>query len=155
MKPKPYKINGSWDVEKCVIKVNYGRAYIILKCKKQITTLQKLEKDIAAYFRGNEPNPGSLYYNLLLYCKRNPKNAFSVETIMESDSALDLLKTEQQALDQARYDKHCMNNNVEAYIPQYNEETGMYGWITRTEVMNFRNWMKNKRVRPKRKNQSA
>ena len=151
MKPKPFKINGSWDVEKCVIRVNYGRAYIIIKCKNQINTLQKLEKDIAAYFRGNEPNPGSLYYNLLLYCKRNPKNQFSVQTLLESDNALDLLKAEQIALDQARYDKHCMNNNVEAYIPQYNEETGLYGWITKGEALNFRNWFKTRPSKPRKK----
>jgi hypothetical protein len=151
MKPKPYKINGNWDAEESVVKINYGRAYVIAKFKKQIQGLQTLENTIAAFIRGNEPNQSSIYYHLLMYVKRNPGNTFKVEPIMENipargdreavvHTAYELLTAEQTALDMAKKDSHCLNNNTRAYIPMYNEESGMYGWISKADALNFKKW---------------
>ena len=52
-----------------------------------------------------------------------------------------LLKNEQLYLDEGRYDPRCLNNQIEAYIPKYNENTGMYGWIPKNAVMNFNRWL--------------
>jgi hypothetical protein len=150
MKPKPYKINGNWDVESSVFLVFYGKLkYVIIKGKKQIISLQALEKTIAAYIRGNDPNPDSMYYHLLLYVKKNPGKAFSVRTILESESGYELLKKEQELLDEARSDKHCLNNNTDAYVPQYRPETDTYGWLTKGDVLNFNNWSA-KRPKPRK-----
>lgn len=151
MKPKPYKINGNWDAEESVLKIHYGRAYVIMKCKNQVHGLQTLENTIAAFIRGNEPNKASIYYHLLMYVKRNPGNTFKVEPLMENipargdrkavvHSGYELLTAEQTALDISKKDPHCLNNNTLAYIPQYNEESMMYGWITRSDVLNFKKW---------------
>lgn len=63
-------------------------------------------------------------------------------------NALELLKAEQKALDAGRKDPACLNNNVLAYIPDYNESTGMYGWIRKGAVLNFKNWLKNRAKKP-------
>lgn len=159
MKPKPYKINGDFDAEGCVIKITYGRKYVIMKCKNQVASLHTLENLIAAYIRGNDPNPDGMYYHLLLYVKKNPGNIFKVTPIISNASdakrkklwedfqmklptysGYDLLKAEQIALDSGRKDKNFLNNNTDAYVPMYNPDTQMYGWITRADVLNFTNW---------------
>lgn len=63
-------------------------------------------------------------------------------------NALELLKAEQRALDAGRNDPACLNNNVLAYIPDYNDETGMYGWIRPGAVLNFKNWLKTRAKKP-------
>jgi hypothetical protein len=153
MKPKPFKINGNWDAHASVFKVFYGRKYIIMKAKNQIQALQTLENSIASYHRGNEPNPEGMYYHLILYTKKNKKLTFRVETILGEHrggeqglvipSGYELLVAEQTLLNQSRKDKNCLNNNTDAYIPAFNDDTGMYGWLTKGEVLNFHNW-KNK-----------
>lgn len=175
MKPKPYKINGNHDVSSCVFKLFYGKYYVIVKAKTQIVTLTTIENLLAAYIRGgNEPNEEGMYYHLLMFVKRHPKRKFKVVSLMSnlSDqyankmyldwvgvknnkpsefiappiySGYELLKFEQEELDKCRKDKYCLNNNAEAYIPDFNQDTEMYGWISQGDALNFRNWVKRKK----------
>jgi len=43
-----------------------------------------------------------------------------------------------------------LNNQVEAYIPAYNEEKKMYGWIPPVAVLQFNNWLKSQRKATKK-----
>lgn len=159
MKPKPYKINGDMDAETGVVKVFYNKRYVIIKHKNQCHALQTLEKSLAAYIRGSAPNPEGLYYPLLLYVKKNPGGVFKVSKIIANASdakrkkwlddkkgelptysGYDILVAEQTALDESRDDPNMLNNATDAYIPQFNPETDMYGWLTRGDVLNFNNW---------------
>lgn len=123
-----------------------------MKTKHQVSGLQGLEKLIAAYFRGNEPNPEGFYYPLLLHVKKHPDGEFRVETIASDVSAYELLKAEQMALDAGRFDSNCLNNNTEAYIPENLQvENGMYGgYIRPIDKTNFINWKRDHRIAPKR-----
>lgn len=151
MLTKPFIIRGNNWAEQSVVKVSYGSKFVIVKCKSQPGYLKTMENDLNAFMRGGVNREHGLYFHLYNFVKKNPNLVFKVETILESADGYLLLKAEQEQLDLHRNNKHFLNNQVNAYIPRYNEETQMYGWLTKNSVLNFQKWMKTSRVRPKRK----
>lgn len=156
MKEKLYIIRGNnHDDQPCVVKITYGNRYIIGKFKTQASGLKRIENAVNAFMRGGVNNPDGLYYFLLNYIKRQPDHTFKVKTLLSSDNAYELLKREQEEIEKGINDKSkkFLNNQKEAYIPQYNEDNEMYGgWIPRIAVLNFKNWMKarKKGAKPKK-----
>lgn len=148
MKPVLYTIPGRHDIGHCVTKVKFGNAYVIVKCKQHYDAMKRIQDALHAFLRGGQNNPTGLYYHLFEYVKKHPDNKFQVSVLKESESTYELLKLEQELLDAGRGDKNCLNNATQAYIPQYNDETKLYGWIPPHAVLNFRNWLKS---RPKSK----
>jgi hypothetical protein len=145
MKEKPYRIVGSAAFGKCVCKVMYGtKKFVIVKCKDSMGSLKRIENSLNAFIRGGKNDPSGVYFHLFNYVTNNPGKKFKVEYLFESDSGYELLKKEQEEIDAAKRNPNFLNNQVEAYIPQYNDETEMYGWITKQEVLNFRRWQKNR-----------
>jgi hypothetical protein len=145
MKEKPYRIVGSAAFGKCVVKLKYGNKYVIVKCKEAMSSLKRIENSVNAAVRGGKVDQSGLYYFLIEYVLTHPDNKFKVEYIKESESGYELLKLEQELLELGKTNTNCLNNQTEAYIPQYNEDTGMYVWITKQEVLNFRKWQKSKK----------
>lgn len=151
MKPKPYIIRGNNHSEESgIIKISYGKKYVIAKCKTQARYLKTMENDLNAFIRGGKNSPTGTYFHLYNYVKAHPDNVFRVECLLESSNGYELLKREQQELDAGRNNIHFLNNQVSALIPQYDEATGSYGWISVNAVRNFQRWLKNYRVRPKK-----
>lgn len=149
MQPKPYTINGDLQCHTpAVVKLKYGQAYVIVKCMRISQAMKNIENQVNAFARGGSNNPAGLYHHLLNYVASHPENNFSVETLLESDNAYLLLKREQQELDLARKDPRCLNNQVSAYIPAYNEEKEAYGWISKSAVLNFKKWLKTRKKAP-------
>jgi|SRR6185369_4474802 len=144
MLEKPYIIRGNNWAGGSVVKINYGRKFVIAKCKTQAGSLKNIEDDLNAFIRGGRNNPGSIYTHLYDYVKAHPGQDFHVETILESDSPYELLRKEQQLLDDNRRNKNFLNNQVDAYIPAYNDSTQMYGWIPKSAVLNFQKWLRNR-----------
>lgn len=142
MLQKPYIIRGDNWCESCVIKVAYGNKYIIAKCKSQPATLKNIEDSLNAFIRGGKNNPSSIYFHLFNYVKSHPDNKFKVDILLESDNGYLLLKKEQQELDKGKDNTNFLNNQLQAYIPAYNEERGMFGWLTKNNVLNFKKWLK-------------
>lgn len=145
MKPKPYTIaSGAMLAGQCVLKITYdGKKYIIAKGKEGYATAKRIENSLNAFIRGGRNDPSSVYFHFFNYIKKHPHKEFNVEVLLESDSAYELLKREQQELDKGLTDKKFMNNQVNAYIPEWKEDLKMYGnWIPPHAVMNFRNWFK-------------
>lgn len=154
MKKKDYIIRGSYDVDGCIARVSYNGKYIIVKCKEMFRSLKNIENAVNAFMRGGLNKPEGLYYHLLNYVKENPGHKFSAKAILVTDNAYELLKREQEELDAGRSNPDFLNNQVEAYIPQYNEDSGHYGWIDRGAVLNFRKWQK-ARKRARKANTAA
>jgi hypothetical protein len=151
MKPKPYIIRGNNHSEESgIIKISYGKKYVIAKCKTQARYLKTMENDLNAFIRGGKNSETGTYHFLYNYVKAHPGQPFIVETLLETNSGYELLKREQQELDAGRNNPHFLNNQVAALIPQYDEATGMYGWISVNAVRNFQRWLKNYRIRPKK-----
>lgn len=153
---RPYIINTHFKKEEedqpAVVKLHYENKYVVFKCKRLAPMLKnQIEKPLGAYIRGtSELNESNLYRFLFEYVKEHPDGKFRVEILLESDNAYELLKREQQELDAKNPD--CLNWYLQAYIPEYNSDTQLYGWIRRTEYMNFKRWLSG---RKKRKSKSA
>ncbi len=151
IKEKPYVIRGNNKNQMpCVVKITYGNRYVIAKMKLQSAGLKRIEDSVNAFVRGGTNNPDGLYHFLLSYVKRQPQHEFKVKTLLFSESPYELLKKEQEELDAGDGNKNFLNNQKQAYIPQYNEEKEMYGgWIRRIDVLNFNNWLKNRKKKSK------
>lgn len=155
MLTKPYIIRGNNWAGSSVVKIIYGKKYVIAKCKTQPGSLKTIENDLNAFIRGGKINPNGLYYHLFMYVKAHPGNEFKVETLLENESGYLLLKMEQEQLEACRNDSAFLNNQINAHIPIFNEDTGMYGWITVNNVLNFNKWLKSRRTKRKHPKQSA
>lgn len=126
-----------------VYKLWYGQKYIIVKGKTIGGSLFLIERGFS-WFNKKMDNNGILYRHFYSYIKSKPSLSFELEIILKSADALCILKKEQDELDKARYDRYCLNNQIEAYLPQYNEATGMYGWIEKSAILSFQKYLKSK-----------
>lgn len=142
MLEKPYVICGDNYAAASVVKIRYGNKYVIAKCKSQPATLRNIENGLNAFIRGGKNNPAGIYCHLFDYVKEHPDNKFKVETILETENAYALLKKEQEELDAGRGNPNFLNNQLEATIPEYDESTDTFGWISKNSVLNFRKWLK-------------
>ncbi|MEO7046570.1 MAG: hypothetical protein ABI091_14765 [Ferruginibacter sp.] len=146
MKEKPYRIIGDlWIETPSLVKVTYGNKYVIVKCKKQSSSLKNIENGLNAFVRGGVNRPEGLYYHLFNYVKAHPNNHFKVTCILETDNVYHLLKAEQEELDRGFLNPNCLNNQTEAYIPEYDFDEKSFGWINQNYVLNFRKWLKNRK----------
>lgn len=145
MKIKPYRIIGDlWSDKPSLVKVTYGNKYVIVKCKKQSSSLKSIENSVNAFIRGGSNRPEGLYYHLLNYVKAHPNNKFKVSCILETDNVYELLKAEQAEIDKGLNNPDFLNNQTETYIPEYDFDEKSFGWISQNYVLNFRKWLKRK-----------
>jgi hypothetical protein len=135
----------------CLVKIIVGNRYILIKCLSLAGTLNSINKVLRQWERGTG-NIGeeNLYYHLLKYISRTNQEQGTVEILLETKDAYKLLVAEQTALDEARKDPECLNNNTDAYIPYYNELTGKNGWIDPTVVLRFHAWKKTRKKKGKK-----
>lgn len=148
IKEKPYRIIGDLRSEKpSVVRITYGKKYIIVKCKKQSSSLKTIENGLNAFIRGGSNRPEGLYYHLFNYVKEHPSNSFKVICMLESDNIYELLKLEQSEIDKGLKDKNFLNNQTEAYIPEYDYDEKAFGWISQNYVLNFRKWLKSRKTK--------
>lgn len=145
MLEKPFRLVGSVLKKACVIKLKYQEKYVIVKVKDSMTGLKNIENGLNAFLRGGKINEGGLYFHLYKYVMEHPEGSFEVEYLLDSDNVYQLLKKEQEELDAGRSNPNMLNNQVLAYIPQYDHESGAYGWIPRNAVLNYRKWLKARR----------
>lgn len=131
------------NVLPCVFRVTYGGKYIIVKGKTVAGSLFLIQKGYG-WFRESIVKPDTLYAHFYRHIKDNPRKRFSVSILLKTADTLALLKREQDELDKARFDQNCLNNAVESYIPKFNESTGLYGWLEKGSVLNFRKYLKSK-----------
>lgn len=130
--------------EPCVYKLSFNDRYVIVKAKNHISSIEAIQKSLNQFMRHSEVqrNPENLYYHFFSYIEKIEEGMFVVDSILETNNAYDLLKCEQTELNKSVKDKKCLNNNTEAYIPQFNDITGTYGWISKQSVLNFKKWLK-------------
>ena len=143
MLEKPYIIRGNTWCEGSVVKISYGKVYVIAKCKSQPDALKRIENGLNAFIRGGKNNPAGIYFHLYSYVQAHPDNKFKVTTLLESDSGYLLLKKEKQELDKGKSNPQFLNNQLEPLIPAYNDETDLFGWLKKNEVLNYKKWLKN------------
>jgi len=131
----------------CVIKLVVGKRYMIIKCKELSGTIGQIHKAIKNNELGRVKED-NIYFSLLKYMSRTNQEKGIIHVIKATHNPFKLLCAEQSALDKSKGDPQCLNGNDAAYIPQYNETTKQYGWITKDDVTQFQKWLK-KREKPK------
>ena len=133
------------DVQFVVYRLSYAGKFIFIKGKTLAGSLIILTDTLNSFSEGNDDRfKGHLYTHLFNHILDRPGGRFRVKIIATAEKDKDfysLLKTEQMALDEFRYDSNFLNNQTEIYIPKYSEKTGMYGWIPKVAVMNFNRWL--------------
>lgn len=152
-----YRVPYSPVAKGCVYRLSFGseddktKRYVIVKAKTMETSATQIQRSLNQFIRetAGQNKTDNLYYHLFTYVKENPEGEFSYEILFESENAYQLLVEEQKALKKARKDQNCLNNNIEAYIPQYNEVTEKYGWISKGDVLNFKKWLLRNPVKKK------
>jgi hypothetical protein len=132
------------DIENCIFKLMYGTKFVIIKAKNVKATCSNLQKGINQFLRGSDPQhkKDNLYIHLYNYIQEHPDKELSVKVIVQNDNIYQLLSSEYLELEKNRNNKNCLNNNIEPYIPQFNEDTGMYGWIPKMSYLHYRKWLK-------------
>lgn len=134
------------DIEYVVYKLSYAGKFIFIKGKTLVGSLILLADTLNSFNKDNKKRfKAHLYTHLYNHILENPGGRFRIKIIAHVDnkntSFYQLLQQEQIHLDIYRYDSRCLNNQIEAYIPLYNSETNMYGWIPQPYVNNYRRWL--------------
>jgi len=124
-----------------VYKLTYAGKYIIVKGKTIDGSLYLIEKGYW-WFTEKKADQSILYLHFYRHIKRHKEGRFTVKILLYTTDHFELLLREQQELDKARYDKNCLNNNIEAYVPQWNELTGKYLWMGKMAVLSFKKYLK-------------
>jgi len=158
------------EVGGCVFRLWYGDKYIIAKGRTLGGTVFMIQKGLAYFLYGGgrtrESKDGirsavgvfgeghkegqgksTFYFQFFEHYQKNTHKfqhlAWHIDLILASDNGYQLLKREQIELEAAMRDKKCLSSNVQAYIPAFRKETGMYGgWIKKAHVMNFKKYLK-------------
>lgn len=127
--------------EPCVVKLHFGNRYLVLKCKNLKTTISIFNHNLKLYLRHRSIADDNLFCHSVKYISRQNISSGSVELILKTDNQYQLLVEEQNQLDAAAQDKNCLNNNFDAYIPEWDEDKQSYGWLSKAAVMNFKKYL--------------
>lgn len=144
--------NEYFETESCVYKLYYGDRYVIVKGKTLAGSIYLIEKGYANFISswggagGKEwDDDANLFYKkFYLYIHKHPKLQFKVQVILESNNAYDLLVCEQNEIDACMSKKKCLNSNLYAYIPKFRPKTDSHGWISKTDVNSFNEFLNNR-----------
>lgn len=128
----------------CVFRFWYGEKYVIVKSKSFIGGIVCVESGFRALSKKprDEWPEDHLYTHLFDYMIANPDQELEVDLIIESQNPYRLLVIEQKELMLCQKDPNCLNNTVDAYVPVYNEDTQLFGWINKGYVLAFYRWKK-------------
>lgn len=139
-----FNIDYSTVDKPCVVRFIAGNRHMVVKCKNLKTTTTIINKMIVAHKRNSSLKEDNLYYHFIKYVIRQKIEVVEVELLIHTDNCYELLVCEQENIDKYCHDKNFVNNTFDAYIPDFNEDKGMYGWIPRQAVLNFQRWKKNR-----------
>lgn len=131
-----------------VFKLSYAGKFIIVKGFSISGSLFHIDKTFKYYSPDEKRFEGNLYKHFFdHYAANKGVSRFRIKTLAKVTPKVTLyqvLKREQMELDKYRYDPRCLNNNVEVYIPVYNEVKDAYGWIDKVTVGHFHRWLNSK-----------
>lgn len=118
-------------------KMRIGNKYYIAKTKTCMWLEQHLNKLLKAYY-SNGIDSTDLYHPIVKRIHTSGIYDINIEFICQSENAYEVIKAELEALYQYAGTLGCMNKNVEPYMPKYNRNTKMYGWLTKNQFLNYK-----------------
>lgn len=140
----PIEIPQTQKAEPCVFRIYFGRKYLIWKGKSLRQSIDLIGKSINARLRDGNPDNTNFMYHLVQHIKKNgiTKGFCKIEDVFtdyvreESGTVkgYQMLVDEQKMIDKAIKDSMCLNNNVQAYVPENNS------YITNADKEKFLRW---------------
>lgn len=116
----------------CILKLWFGKKYLIMKAKSATQTVNALSLELDRRLRLGVA-PGHMYEKVVRYILKSRVAIFHVEVLFESEKPIELLKSEYKALKIGMNDDACLNNTFDAYIP---------AWIPLNVVSKYQSWLK-------------
>ena len=109
-----------------LFKVYFGRKYLIWKGKSFYQSVETLSKSIQSCINKGNIDETNFMYHVAMHIKKNGilfgecfieemYNDFS--TPYKECDGFKVLKMEQEMIDEAIHSKMCLNNNLQAYVP--------------------------------------
>lgn len=107
----------------------FGKKYLIWKGKSLLQSCEFLAEGIERYFRLQKNDDTDYLYYICNHIKKHKVIHATVDVVdnsfirhikeMESINGYAMLLAEQKLLDKAKNDLNCLNNNAEAYVPNW------------------------------------
>jgi len=129
-----------------LFKVYFGKKYLIWKGKSLLQSCQFLAEGIERFIRLQKTDDTDYLYHVCNHIKKTRCIQATVEVIdnsfmrtrngSESINGYAMLVEEQKLLDRAKNDLLCLNNNLEAYVPN---------WVTVAHKDKFAEYLKKKK----------
>ena len=129
-----------------LFKVYFGKKYLIWKGKSLLQSCETLAESIERYIRLQRNIDTDYLYHVCNHIKRTRCIAATVTVIenefvrtikgSESINGYAMLVAEQKLLNKAKNDPDCLNNNAEAYVPN---------WITAAHQEKFAEFLNQKK----------
>jgi hypothetical protein len=131
------------SIGECVFRLYCNEKYVIIKGKSLVGSLSMVNSAMENFSKKDRSEwlVDHLYYHFIGYIfDQTEEVEYSASLLAMTRNPYDLLKVEQMQLWENATDPNCLNNSFDAYIPEYKEETGMYGWINRGQYAAFMKW---------------
>lgn len=134
------------SIKECVFHLIYLDKFVIVKGKSLVGSLKIISQAIEDFSKKDESEwpEDHLYTHFVKHILHEGLDyeLFRVKIVLVTPDIVELLKTEQLELMEHMGNENCLNNAVDPYIPVWNEERQLYGWITKQQVMRFKKWLK-------------
>lgn len=132
------------SINECVFKLFYENKFVVVKGKSLVGSLKNISKAVEDFSKKPMEDwpQDHLYLHFIEYILEKGADvpAYKIEIVLVTPNRVELLKAEQTCLWENRNDPDCLNNAVDAYIPVWNEEKALFGWINKGEFLAFTRW---------------
>lgn len=123
-------------------RLNIGHKFFIVKTKSLTWLEMELNRCLKSYnISGLKVT--NMFFPIIKYIHNNGYYEIEVKPIIQSENAYQVIKAEYLALKEAKGNTKCLNQSFEPYTPQFNSKTGMFGWLTVNQFLNYKKFLKN------------
>lgn len=128
--PVRYRDEENVQPKRCVYKIWADGKFMIWKGLSLTQSVSQVSEQIHRSL-SRPPKSGDLFEKLMRRIEDNRLLFIEVEAIQYADSALDLLKSEYNLLQESKNNPDCLNMSFEPYIPK---------WIPITHIEAYEEW---------------
>lgn len=127
-------------------RLNIGHRFFIVKTKSLSWLEMELNKCLKSY-NISGLKISNMFFPIIKYIHNNGYYEIEVKVICESYNAYTVIKSEYLALKQAEGNTKCLNKSFEPYTPLFNSKTGMFGWLTVNQFLNYKKFVKREELK--------
>ena len=121
-------------------RLTIGRKYFIVKTKTLYWLELHLNDILKAYTISDKK--ADMYFPIVKHIYEKGHYEIKVDIICQDENPYKVIKAEFLALKEEVGKPLCLNKISEPYTPKYNSKTGMFGWLTKNQFLNFKKLVK-------------